>query len=183
MKSLRHSTASVESKNIGKSSYVWQYTVILKGAIVGENCNINCHCFIENNVVIGNNVTVKSGVYIWDGARIQDDVFIGPNVTFSNNMRPRSKHKPIKHESATLMKGSSIGAGAVLVGNVTVGQYAMIGAGSVVTKDVPANNLWFGNPARFHAYVCTCGHKLNKKLICSVCHKKYKAIKGNIHLA
>ena len=107
------------------------------------------HCLIENDVVIGNNVTIKSGVQIWDGVRIEDNVFVGPNVTFTNDKFPRSKQYPEKFWQTVLKKGCSIGANSTIVCGITIGENAMIGAGSVVTKDVPANELWLGNPAKF----------------------------------
>ena len=131
------------------SSRVWQYCVVLPGAVIGEECNICSHCFIENDVRIGNRVTIKSGVQLWDGARIEDDVFIGPNVSFTNDRYPRSKQYPERFEQTLVRRGASIGAGAVILCGIEIGEGAMIGAGSVVTKSVPAGELWVGNPARF----------------------------------
>lgn len=133
---------------IPESSNVWQYCVILPKAKIGENCNICSHCLIENDVVIGNNVTIKCGVQLWDGMRIEDNVFIGPNVTFCNDHYPRSKQH-VHFSTLRICNGASIGAGAVILDGITIGENAMIGAGSVVTKDVPAGELWFGNPAKF----------------------------------
>ena len=133
---------------IPDSTRVWQFCVIMPAAKIGENCNICSHCLIENNVVIGNNVTLKCGVYLWDGMRIEDNVCIGANVTFTNDKYPRSK-QPFNLLPITIRKGASIGAGAVVLGGVTIGEKAMIGVGSVVTHDVPAGELWYGNPARF----------------------------------
>lgn len=144
-----HSTADVQTKNIGAQTRIWQFAVVLQGASIGENCNINSHTFIENDVVIGNNVTVKCGVYLWDGIRIHDNVFIGPNATFTNDKFPRSKQYPTRFQSILIEEGASIGANATILGEITIGKHAMIGAGSVVTKNVPANELWVGNPARF----------------------------------
>ncbi len=144
-----HPSADVQSYNIGIKTKIWQYVVILPGAKIGNNCNINAHCFIENDVIIGDNVTIKCGVYLWDGLRIEDDVFIGPNVTFTNDKYPRSKKYPESFDKTIIKKGASIGAGAVIVGGITIGENAMIGAGSVVTHNVPPNELWYGNPARF----------------------------------
>ena len=145
-----HSLADVQSENIGKDTFVWQYTVILKEAIIGNNCNINCQVFIENDVIIGDNVTIKPGVQIWDGLRIENNVFIGPNVTFTNDRYPRSKQYPEEFQQTLIEKGASIGANATILGGITIGENALIGAGSVVTKDVPANELWVGNPAKFY---------------------------------
>ena len=143
-----HPLSDVQSASIGEGTYVWQYSVILKEAVIGANCNINCHVFIENDVVIGDNVTVKAGVQIWDGLRIEDNVFIGPNVTFTNDAFPRSKQYQENVQQTFIGKGASIGANATILGGITIGENALIGAGSVVTKDVPANELWVGNPAR-----------------------------------
>lgn len=169
-----HPQAIVETSNIGEDTRVWAFAHILPGAVVGSNCNINDHTFIENDVVIGNNVTVKSGVYIWDGLRIKDNVFIGPNVTFTNDLRPRSKQYPLEFMKTTIDEWASIGANSTIIAGVTIGSYAMIGAGSLVSKDIPNNTLWYGNPARFKAYICNCGEKLNDHLECVSCDKKYQ---------
>ena len=145
-----HHLADVQSKNIGKGTNIWQFCVILENASIGKNCNINCNVFIENDVKIGDNVTIKPGVQIWDGITIEDDVFIGPNVTFTNDLFPRSKKYPEKFEKTLIKKGASIGANATLLAGITIGENALIGAGSVVTKDIPANEIWMGNPAKFH---------------------------------
>ena len=144
-----HPSADVQTKNIGPNTNIWQYVVILPGAAIGDNCNINAHCFIENDVIIGNNVTVKSGVYLWDGIRVEDNVFLGPNVTFTNDKYPRSKKYPEKFQNTIIKREASIGAGTVILGGISIGVKSMIGAGSVVTKDVPDGELWVGNPARF----------------------------------
>lgn len=143
-----HKLADVQSSNIPESTRIWQFVVILPGAVIGENCNICSQCFIENDVRVGNNVTVKNGVYLWDGITIEDNVQIGPNVTFTNDKYPRAKQAFVLQRT-TICKGASIGAASVILGGVTIGENALIGAGSVVTKDVPANQLWVGNPARF----------------------------------
>jgi len=143
-----HPTADVQSVNIGEGTTVWQFSIILAEAVVGKFCNINCHTFIENKVTIGDRVTIKSGVYLWDGIHIKDDVFIGPCVTFANDKYPRSKIYPVKFQFTEIGKSVSIGANATILGGIKIGDYAMIGAGSVVTKDVPAYALVYGNPAR-----------------------------------
>ncbi|SHL02373.1 acyltransferase [Chryseobacterium polytrichastri] len=144
-----HALAHVQSQNIGDGTNVWQFCVILKEAKIGNNCNINCQVLIENNVTIGNNVTIKPGVQIWDGITIEDDVFIGPNATFTNDLFPKSKNKDFKLEETLIKKGASIGANATILAGITIGENALIGAGSVVTKNVPANEIWVGNPAKF----------------------------------
>ena len=144
-----HPLADVQTEKIGDHTNFWQFSVVLKEAEIGENCNICSHTFIENDVVIGHNVTVKSGVYLWDGLTIEDNVFIGPNATFTNDKYPRSKQYPDKFQKILLKNGASIGANATILGGITIGYQAMIGAGSVVTKNVPDNELWIGNPAKF----------------------------------
>ena len=145
-----HHLADVQSKNIGKGTTVWQFCVILENASIGKNCNINCNVFIENDVKIGNNVTIKSGVQIWDGITLEDNVFIGPNATFTNDLLPRSKQYPKKFSRTLIKKGASVGANATILAGIIIGENALIGAGSVVTKDVPNNEIWIGNPAKFH---------------------------------
>lgn len=144
-----HLTADVKSKNIGSDSNIWQFCVVFENAVIGENCNICAHVLIENDVRIGNNVTVKSGVQLWDGVTLEDNVFIGPNVTFTNDKFPRSKVYPEQFLRTVIKKGASVGANSTILAGVTVGENAMIGAGSVVTHDVPAGEVWYGNPAKF----------------------------------
>lgn len=148
-----HELADVQSENIGEDSRIWQFCVVLKDAVIGSNCNINAQVLIENDVIIGDNVTVKSGVQIWDGTRIEDNVFIGPNATLTNDLMPRSKKYPKIFSGITLKKGCSIGANATLLPGIIVGEGAMIGAGAVVTKDVPKNAIMVGNPATVKGYV------------------------------
>ena len=143
-----HPLADVQTMQIGENTFVWQFCVILKDAVIGDHCNINCQVFIENDVKIGNNVTIKPGVQIWDGVTLEDNVFIGPNVTFTNDLVPRSKQYPEAFAKTLVKKGASIGANATIVAGNTIGENVLIGAGSVVTKDVPANTVWFGNPAK-----------------------------------
>ena len=144
-----HPLSDCQNKNIPESSNIWQFCVVLPGARIGEKCNICSHCFIENDVVIGDNVTIKSGVQIWDGVTLEDNVCIGANVTFTNDRYPRSKNADWKIEPTIIKRGASIGAGSTILCGITIGENAMIGIGSVVTKDVPAGEVWVGNPARF----------------------------------
>ncbi|MCT7911796.1 N-acetyltransferase [Arcobacter lacus] len=164
-----HKLADVQSQNIGENTNIWQFCVVLKDAKIGNNCNINAAVFVENDVIIGNNVTVKSGVQIWDGVTLEDNVFIGPNVTFTNDFLPRSKQYPKEFLKTTVKKFASIGANSTIIGGVKIGEYSMIGAGSVVTKDVGEQELWFGNPAIHKGYVCKCGQKCDSSLICLDC--------------
>lgn len=148
-----HPLADCQNKNIPENTNVWQYCVVLSGAQIGENVNICSHCFIENNVIIGNNVTIKCGVQVWDGIELEDNVMIGSNVTFTNDMYPRSKNKDWTLLKTRVCKGATIGAGAVILPGITIGENAFIAAGSVVTKDVPTGELWMGSPARFYRKV------------------------------
>ena len=142
-----HPLADVQSPSIGNGTRVWQFVVVLPRAVIGEDCNICSHCFIENDVLIGARVTIKSGVQIWDGITLEDEVFIGPNATFTNDRRPRSR-QAYRRESTVIERGASIGAGAVLLPGVRVGAGATVGAGAVVTTDVAAGDTVVGNPAR-----------------------------------
>ena len=148
-----HPNSIIESKQIGKATRVWAFAHVLPGAVIGEDCNICDHVFIENDVVIGNRVTVKCGVQLWDGIRLEDDVFVGPNATFTNDPAPRSKLYPAEFSKIIVQKGASIGANATILPGVTVGQNAMVGAGAVITRDVPPNAIVVGNPARIVNYV------------------------------
>ena len=144
-----HPLSDVKSKNIGKDTNIWQFCVVFPEAKIGDNCNICANVLIENEVTVGNNVTVKSGVQLWDGITVEDDVFIGPNATFTNDLFPRSKNPDWKLSKTVIKKGASIGANATILCGITIGENAMIGAGSVVTHDVPAGEIWYGNPARY----------------------------------
>ena len=143
-----HPLADVQTAQIGAGSRVWQFCVVLPGARIGRDCNVNAQCLIENDVVIGDRVTLKSGVQLWNGLRVEDDVFIGPNASFSNDRYPRSKRPPSAFTPTWLRRGASIGANATVLCGLEIGEGAMVGAGSVVTRNVPAGELWVGNPAR-----------------------------------
>ena len=148
-----HSLADVAKCEIGEGTNIWQFVVILENATIGKNCNICAHCLIEGDVIIGDRVTVKSGVYLWNGTVIENDVFIGPNATFTNDKKPRSKVYPESFSSVTIKKGASVGANATILPGVTIGEKALIGAGAVVTKDIPDRAVVVGNPARIIRYI------------------------------
>ncbi len=148
-----HEHAICESASVGKGTRVWAFAHVLPGAVIGNNCNICDGVFIENDVVVGDRVTIKCGVQLWDGLRIGDDVFIGPNAAFANDPFPRSGQHPLELLRTDVRGGASIGANATLLPGVTIGRNAMVGAGAVVTHDVPANAKVAGNPARIIGYV------------------------------
>ena len=150
---FRHPTALVETVNVGQRTRVWAFAHLLPGAAIGTDCNICDHVFIENDVVIGDRVTIKCGVQVWDGVTLEDDVFVGPNATFTNDGFPRSRQRPDRFARTLVKKGATIGANATLLPGITVGRGAMVGAGAVVTHDVPANAIVVGNPAFIRGYV------------------------------
>lgn len=173
-----HPTAEVQTESIGEGTVIWQHCVVLAGAKIGRDCNVNCNVFIENDVVVGDGVTIKSGVQLWDGVTLEDRVFVGPSVAFTNDLRPRAFKRP-GHFLRTLVKtGASIGANATIIGGRVIGEYAMIGAGGVVTRDVPAHTLWRGNPAVFAGYVCSCGGRLSEQMSCVGCGETYLMEQG-----
>jgi acetyltransferase-like isoleucine patch superfamily enzyme len=152
-----HALSDVQTKTVGDDTTIWQYCVVLPGAVIGNNCNICASVLIENDVKIGNNVTVKSGVQIWDGIIIEDNVFVGPNVTFTNDLVPRSKIYPKSFAKTIIKKGASVGANSTIIAGNVIGEYALVGAGSVVTKYIPANTIWYGNPAKLRGYITNDG--------------------------
>jgi acetyltransferase-like isoleucine patch superfamily enzyme len=143
-----HPQGICETVDVGDGTRIWAFTHVLAGARIGADCNICDHVFIEGDVVVGDRVTVKSGVQLWDGLRVEDDVFIGPNATFSNDPFPRSRVYDHETPVTRVRRGASIGANATILPGITVGERAMVGAGSVVTRDVPAAAIVVGNPAR-----------------------------------
>jgi len=176
-----HQSSSVLSKQMGKDTNVWQYVIILEDAVIGNQCNICSHCFIENDVVIGDRVTIKCGVQIWDGITIEEDVFVGPNVTFINDKYPRSKQ--YKEPQRTIVKkGASIGGNATILCGISIGKWVIVGAGSVVTKDVPDHAIVYGSPAIIKGYVCECTEILifmDSKAKCE-CGKVYELHEKNV---
>src|SRR5437867_917752 len=173
---FKHALALAESRSIGPGTRIWAWAHVMQGARVGADCNIGEHCFIEKGAILGDRVTVKNGVAVWEGVTAEDDVFIGPNAVLTNDLRPRSK---VYHTTVTrtlLKRGASIGANATLLCGITVGAYGMVGAGAVVTRDVPAHGLVVGNPARLAGHVCRCGEKLrvrSRVASCNNCGREY----------
>ena len=177
-----HSLAVVEENvEIGEGTRIWHFAHIRKGAKIGKNCNISKDVYIDVNIEIGDNVKIQNGVSVYRGVKIEDDVFLGPHMTFTNDLYPRAFNENWEIIPTLVKKGASIGAHATIVCGVTVGEYAMVGAGAVVTKDVPPFGLVYGNPARLKGFVCYCGRKVNKKIDecedyitfkCSYCDKK-----------
>jgi len=145
---------------VGPRTRVWAFAHVCDGAVIGEDCNLCDHTFCEKGVRVGNRVTIKCGVYLWEGTLLDDDVFVGPCVAFTNDLRPRSRKYPQQFLKTHLQQGCTIGANATLL-PVTIGCWAMVAAGAVVTRDVPAHALVRGNPARLWGWVCRCGTKLN----------------------
>lgn len=147
-----HPQSLCETEKVGSGTRIWAFAHVLPGAVIGSDCNICDHVFIENEVTVGDRVTIKCGVQLWDGLSVGNDVFIGPNATFTNDKRPRSKQYPDSYAKTRLDDGVSIGAGAIILPGVRIGRDAMVGAGAVVTRDVPAHAIVVGNPARITGY-------------------------------
>ena len=174
---FKHNLAVVESEFIGKGTRIWANVHIMPDVVIGERCNIGEGCFLESGVRIGNDVVIKNNIAIWDGVSIEDGAFLGPNMVFTNELEPRSLH-PKEIATTLVKKGASIGANATIVANRIIGEYAMIGAGSLVSRDVPPNRLVYGNPARIHGWVCECGRKLeftDDSAVCK-CFKSYSIV-------
>ncbi len=172
----KHHTALVESSDIGAGTRIWAFAHIMAGATVGAHCNICDHCFVEGGAVIGNHVTLKNGVSVWDQVTLEDGVFVGPNATFTNDRRPRSGNPRWEVQKTVVGRGASIGANATILCGIRIGAFAMIGAGAVVTTDVPDHALSYGNPARVQGWVCACSARLTftgSVATCSQCGRQY----------
>ena len=170
-----HATALVETDHLGRGTYVWAFAHIMKGAVVGEQCKIGDHAFIESGATLGNRVTVKNGCLIWHGVHIADDVFVGPHVVFTNDMKPRVRYQTTALDwlETEVAEGASLGANSTILSGIRIGRNALIGAGSVVTRDVPDHALVLGNPAQQRGWVCECGVGLDAELVCPECGRRF----------
>jgi acetyltransferase-like isoleucine patch superfamily enzyme len=172
-----HPNALVESDDVGPRTRVWAFAHIMPGAVVGADCNICDHAFIETGARIGDRVTVKNNVLVWDKVTVEDEVFLGPNAVFTNDLTPRVafKKNPEEFIATLVRRGATIGANATIVCGVTIGEQAMIGAGAVVTRDVPAHALVVGNPAERIGWACVCGNRIGDELVCPACGRRFVA--------
>ena len=171
-----HPDGRCESDKVGAGTRIWAFAHVLPDAVIGAGCNICDHTYVEAGALLGNNVTLKNGVQVWYGVTLEDDVFVGPNATFTNDLRPRAS---IKKEGSELVptvvrRGATVGANATLVCGITVGEEAFIAAGAVVTRDVPARAFVAGSPAVHKGWVCTCGERLDDELRCRVCGRTFQ---------
>ncbi len=184
MSTFIHPSAVVETDKIGEGTRIWAGVHIMKGAEIGPDCNIGEGVFIEGDVRLGRGVVVKNEVAIWNRIVIEDHVFIGPSVVFTNDLVPRAhpsyKTGPAGWSSTVVRSGASLGANATIVCGVEIGSWAMVGAGAVVTRAVPAHQLWTGNPAVFRKYVCHCGRALPSELVCVCGHRYHLADDGSL---
>lgn len=178
-----HPNALCESDSVGAGTRVWAFAHVMRGATIGRDCNLCDHVFVEGGVTIGDRVTVKNGVTLFDEVTIENDVFIGPNAVFTNDLRPRVEARTPREEwlPTRIGRGASIGANATIVCGTTIGEYAFIGAGSVVVHSVPAHALVIGNPAKQTGWVCVCGETLAAELRCE-CGKRYAMDEAGLRL-
>jgi UDP-2-acetamido-3-amino-2,3-dideoxy-glucuronate N-acetyltransferase len=173
---------------VGAGTRVWANAHVMAGAEVGRDCNLGESVFVEAGARVGDEVTIKNGVQVWEGVEVGDRCFLGPNATFTNDLWPRSWKRPKESwlRTTTLEEGATLGANVTVVAGVRIGRYAMVGAGAVVTRDVPAHALVFGNPARARGWVCRCGPKLSLRggqAICAACGTRYRLQGGALREA
>lgn len=175
-----HPTALVESDQIGPGTRVWAFAHVMAGASIGAGCNVCDHVFVESGAIVGDRVTLKNNVLLWDGVTIEDEVFVGPNAVFTNDRTPRAavKKPPELFVPTVVRRGATIGANATVVCGVTVGRFAFVAAGAVVTRDVPPYALVAGNPGRRVGWACECGVRLPESLTCASCGRRYRPADG-----
>ena len=188
-----HPNALNESTDVGQRTRLWAFSHVMEGAVVGADCNLGDHSFIESGAQIGNGVTLKNGVAVWDGVTLEDYVFVGPNAVFTNDRFPRSPRSPVAApryndhvwcESTCVRRGASIGANATIVCGTTIGRYAFVAAGAIVTKDVPDFTMVAGCPAEVVGFVCACGIRLPKVaevLACESCGRRYERTSNGLN--
>lgn len=183
-KFFRHPNALVGAQaQIGERTRVWAFVNIVDGAVIGQDCNICDGCYIEKGAVIGNHVILKNGVNVFEGVTIEDHVFCGANTAFTNDRNPRAvRRDPWVLEKTWVKTGASIGSNAVILCGVTIGQYAVVGAGAVVTKSVADYEIVAGNPSRSLGYACRCGRKISEDYYCAACRKQYRLLDNQLHL-
>jgi acetyltransferase-like isoleucine patch superfamily enzyme len=189
MSYFAHPTAIVESDEIGEGTRIWHFAHVRKGSKIGKNCNVGKSSYVDIGAEIGDNVKIQNFVSVYKGVVIEDDVFVGPSATFTNDIYPRAFIWDEDHVVPTrVCRGASIGANSTIICGTTIGEYAMVGAGSVVARDVPAFALVLGNPARLKKWICFCGHGLRKvveekegcKLYrCDACGRDVEIINGD----
>ncbi|MBI4832437.1 MAG: N-acetyltransferase [Candidatus Lindowbacteria bacterium] len=187
-KYFAHETAFIDKPvSIGEGARIWHFSHVMPGARIGSGCNIGQNVYIGSGVEIGNNVKIQNNVSVYEGVTLEDNVFCGPSCVFTNVIRPRSgfPRKDRKFDATVVKKGATIGANATIVCGITVGEHAFIGAGSVVTKDVPSHALYFGNPAQQRGWMCECGEKLRppthrQAFACRACKREYYKSGGQI---
>ena len=181
-KSFIHPTACVDDgARIGTGTRIWHWTHVCSGAVIGKNCTIGQNVFVADGVVIGNICKIQNNVSIYKGVTLEDGVFCGPSMVFTNISNPRAEISKMDQVRPTLVKkGATLGANCTIVCGHTIGRYAFIGAGSVITKDVPDHALMVGNPAKQIGWACVCGERLTEDLDCSTCGNQYKMGKNGL---
>jgi UDP-2-acetamido-3-amino-2,3-dideoxy-glucuronate N-acetyltransferase len=175
-----HELALCESDDIGPRTRVWAFAHVLAGARIGADCNVGDHAYVEGGAVVGDRVTIKNNVLLWDGVTVEDEVFLGPNAIFTNDARPRAAFKKRREAllSTLVRQGATVGANATVVAGVTIGRWAFVGAGAVVTADIRDHALVVGNPARHSGWACRCGQTLPDGLACAACGRSYRLAGG-----
>jgi UDP-2-acetamido-3-amino-2,3-dideoxy-glucuronate N-acetyltransferase len=175
-----HALACCESDDVGPRTRVWAFAHVLAGARIGADCNVGDHAFVEGGAVVGDGVTIKNGVLLWSGVTVEDEVFLGPGAVFTNDASPRASDPkgPGGWRATLVRRGATVGANATVLSGLTIGPWAMVGAGSVVTGDVGAHALVVGNPARQAGWACRCGRTLPGELACDACGRSYRLADG-----